>query len=212
MSDAPRDESFRQRLLRELESVDRQMENELKSRSRPSTSDGTPYHNESPTKRLPSASSTRARKISEADGAQSDRQSVALRQQLQVMELQIATSDRVRQHLEMCLRDMTSDLENSDGSKAYLERTRNRLSKENARLGELLEEEASTRRNSGGLQSKDIQAMWNQFKSTLAHEQESYTRLEESRKALVGWLFLVTCSCADLHGAASPTEDCANGA
>jgi myosin heavy chain 9/10/11/14 len=185
MSDAPRDEGFRQRLLRELESVDKQMEKEMKSRSRPRVSDVKPIANGDASKRSPSASSTRTRKVSEADAPSSDRQAHVLRQQLQVLELQIATSDRIRQHLESCLREMTVDLENSDGSKAYLEKTRGRLARENARLAELIEEEAATRRNTDSAQLKDVQAMWAQFKSTITREQESYSRLDESRKALV---------------------------
>lgn len=184
MSDGPRDEGFRQRLLRELETVDRQMENELKSRSRPRASD---VHLGNGTLSARSASATsRTRKVSESmDSPAPDRQAQALRQQLQVLELQMATSDRIRQHLESCLHEMTVDLENSDGSKAYIEKTRTRLSRENARLAELIEEEANTRRSSDSAQYKDVQAMWAHFKNTIAHEQESYSRLEESRKALV---------------------------
>jgi myosin protein heavy chain len=187
MSDNPRDETFRQRLLRELESVDKQMENEMKSRSRPRASDVASFGNGGLTARSTSASTSRTRKVSESadiPGAP-DRQSQALRQQLQVLELQMATSDRVRQHLESCLREMTVDLENSDGSKAYLEKTRTRILRENARLAELLEDEANTRRGADNAQLKDVQAMWAQFKTTIAQEQESYSRLEESRKALV---------------------------
>jgi hypothetical protein len=48
-------------------------------------------------------------------------------------------------HLESSIWDMTADLENSDGSKHFLQRYRTRLAKENACLAELLEEEAQAR-------------------------------------------------------------------
>jgi myosin protein heavy chain len=185
MSDGPRDEGFRQRLLRELETVDKEMENGTKSRPRARFSDVGSLGNGTLSSQSISDTS-RTRKVSEtAESGAPDRQSQALRQQLQVLELQMATSDRIRQHLESCLHEMTVDLENSDGSKAYLEKTRTRLSRENARLAELIEEESKTRRSSDSAQYKDVQAMWAQFKNTIAHEQESYSRLEESRKALV---------------------------
>jgi myosin protein heavy chain len=189
MSDSPRDDGFRSRLLRELEAVDQQMELESNARSRVKSGDAFATPTGSPSKRPSSQSNgARARKVSESESMShtSDRQATALRQQLQVLELQMVTSDRVRQHLESCLREMTADLENSDGSKQYLEKTRARLAKENARLAELMEEESSTRRDTDTAQLEGVQAMWNKFKRTIAREQESYSRLEESRKALVG--------------------------
>lgn len=188
MSDAaPRDDSFRSRLLRELQLADEEMEREMGSRpdvSRGKGSDPRVMANMTPTKR--SANGTRDRKTSQSEPPHAtDRQANALRQQLQVLEVQMATSDRVRQHLESSLHDLTSDLDNSDGSKQFLERTRARLSRENARLAELLEEEAEARRTTESAKTDGVQALWKKFKTTIANEQESYSRLEESRKALV---------------------------
>ena len=97
----------------------------------------------------------------------------------------MAASERVRRHLETSLRDMIADLENSDGSKQFLQQYRSRLTKENARLAELLEEEAEARRAAESAQIDGIQAMWTKFQNTITAERENYARLEESRKALV---------------------------
>ena len=110
----------------------------------------------------------------------------ALKQEVQLLEIQMAASTRVRHHLEGLLREMTAELENSDGSQQSLERYRNRLAKEKARLAELLEDEAEARRAAEAAQLQDVQAMWKKFQDTLVKERDSYSRLEESRKALVG--------------------------
>jgi myosin protein heavy chain len=129
---------------------------------------------------------TRARKESHPEPARTtDKQVTALKQQVQVLELRMAASERVRRHLETSIRDMTVDLENSDGSKQFLQQYRTRLAKENARLAELLEEEAQARRTAEAAQMDGVQAMWNKVQQTMADERESYSRLEESRKALV---------------------------
>jgi hypothetical protein len=57
----------------------------------------------------------------------------------------MAASERIRKHLEASTCDMTSDLENSDCSKQSLQQHRNHFNQENARLAELLAEEAETR-------------------------------------------------------------------
>ena len=118
-----------------------------------------------------------------------------LRQQVQALELQMAASTRIRQYLETSLREVTEELQNSDGSKQSFEACRSRLAKENARLAELLEEEAEARRAAQAAQLDGVQAMWDRFQNTIAQERESYTRLEESRKALVSD---GCCSCACL--------------
>ena len=109
----------------------------------------------------------------------------ALKQEVQLLEIQMAASTRVRHHLEALLRDMTSELENSDGSKQSLEQTRARLGREKAKLAELLQDEADARRAAQAAQLEDVQAMWKKFQNTLLEERESYARLEDSRKALV---------------------------
>lgn len=78
-----------------------------------------------------------------------------------------------------------ADLENSDGSKQSLQKHRTKLAAENARLGKLLEEEAEARRVAQAAQVDNIQSMWKKFQDTMNVERESYSRLEESRKALV---------------------------
>ena len=62
-------------------------------------------------------------------------------------------------------------------------------------LTESLQEEAEARREAEAAQLKDIQTMWQKFQTTLLEERESYSRLEESRKALVCGFRLVHTYC-----------------
>lgn len=185
----PKDDAFRTRLLRELQLVDEEMERELSSRAhiRGHGSDMRTMANVTPSKR--NGNTVRFRVDHEPprtpDKHEKQAQVSALKQEVQLLEIQMAASTRVRHHLEALLRDMTSELEKSDGSKQSLEQYRARLSKENARLSELLQDEAEARRAADAAQLKDVQSMWQKFQKTLLEERESYSRLEESRKALV---------------------------
>lgn len=185
-NDGSKDEQFRTRLLRELQLADEELQMEMSSRSRNLRGNKTAtlytIPNITPTKN----GVTRIRKDSQPETPRSsDRQVDALKQHVQVLELRMVASDRVRRHLEISIREMTSDLENSDGSKQFLQNYRARLAKENARLAELLEEETQARHSAEAAQMDGVQAMWTKVQQTMANERESYSRLEESRKALV---------------------------
>lgn len=191
----PKDEAFKSRLLRELQLADDELEREMLSRSqglRPSnTGSMQVMANVAPKKngaaRVPKASLPEPPRTPDKQAQVS-----ALKQEVQLLELQMAASTRVRQHLETLLRDMTAELENSDGSKQSLAQYRARLAREKGRLQELLEDEAEARRAAEAAQLQDVQAMWKKFQNTLVDERESYARLEESRKALVRFS-LVPC-------------------
>ncbi|KAI0780379.1 hypothetical protein BD413DRAFT_718 [Trametes elegans] len=191
MSSGPKDDSFRNRLLRELQLADEEMERELSHRSQTRHLTGNrtgeqTMANVTPTK--PRSNGTVRFKDTPTEiprtperRAQVDK----LRQQVQALELQMAASQRIRQYLETSLREVTEELQNSDGSKQSVEACRARLAKENAKLAELLQEEAEARRAAHAAQLDGVQAMWERFQTTISQERESYTRLEESRKALV---------------------------
>ncbi|TFY78541.1 hypothetical protein EWM64_g5472 [Hericium alpestre] len=191
MSGNVNDDSFRNRLLRELQLTEEELEKDLSSRSTPRTprrgSDARTLANVTPTKRTSHGTNgvLRARTAQVDSPRKSDGQIAALKQQMQVLEIKMAASDRVRQHLETSLRELTAELENSDGSKMSIQQYRNRLAKENSRLAELLEDEAEARRHAEAAQLDGIQEMWNKFQNTISAERDSYARLEESRKALV---------------------------
>lgn len=192
MDDSPKDDQFRSRLLRELQLADEELRMEMSSRSRELSGNKTAtvytLANVTPTKN----GAPRTRRESQPEPARAfDKQVTALKQQVQVLELRMAASERVRRHLETSIRDMTADLENSDGSKQFLQQYRARLAKENARLAELLEEEAQARRTAEAAHMDGVQAMWNKVQQTIADERESYSRLEESKKALVRLLYLL---------------------
>jgi myosin heavy chain 9/10/11/14 len=186
----PKDDMFRSHLLKELQLVDDDLEREMSARlatPRPTTEVKT-YGNVTPSKRASADVNgmLRARKDSQAEPPRTpDRQVSALQQQVQVLELRMMASDRVRQHLEASLREITAEFETNDGSKQSLQAHRSRLAREKARLAELLEEEAEARRTAEAAQMDGVKAMWNKFQSTISHERESYTKLENSRKALV---------------------------
>lgn len=190
MNSHPGDGDFQARLLHELQHADNVLEKEMSSRSRNlRSSNAQELHSlatVTPSKRSTENKTVSSRSGKEGDSSRGpDRQVAALKQQVQVLEVQMAASERVRHHLETSIREMTSDLENSDGSKQFLQQYRARLAKENAKLAELLEEEAEARRTAEAAQVDGVQAMWLKFQKTMAEERESYTRLEESRKALM---------------------------
>lgn len=192
MSNGSDHEPFRARLLQELQLAENAMEKELSSRSQRHSNNNSDIQTlaDSPQrKRIPSGSNGIMRTRKDSSHSESPRkndgQVNALKQQVQVLELKMAASDRVRQHLEVSLRELTAELDSSDGSVQSLQQYRGRLAKENGRLAELLEDEAEARRHAEAAQLTGIQEVWNKFQNTIAAERESYARLEESRKALV---------------------------
>ncbi|KAJ3985572.1 nonmuscle myosin heavy chain b [Lentinula detonsa] len=175
----PSDSTFQSRLLHELQVLDDELASDIYSKNVPQSN-----HDIRPS--TPSSKSKRhsSREAPRDTNKFSDTQIVALKQQVQVLELQMAASERVRHHLETSIREMTADLENSDGSKQFLQQYRSRLAKENKRLAELLEEEADARRSAEAAQIDGIQAVWAKFQKTIHDERQSYAKLEETRKAL----------------------------
>lgn len=184
LADGPQDVR-RDNVLRELQSAE-QASKEL-SPSNLGGSGARALANVRPDKRTSINGAVRPR--NEARSAPSPRKSdvqvAALKQQVQVLELRMAASERVRHHLEASIRELTVELEGGDGSKQFFEQFRQRLANENGRLSELLEDESEARRHAEAAQLDGVQAMWAKFQNTIAAERESYTRLEESRKALV---------------------------
>lgn len=188
MSSGPKDETFRARLLKELQLADEEMEREFMARGQlRGGPDARNMANVTPQKKSSHANGTpRSRKDSHPESPRSsDKQVKELRQQLQVLEMKMAASDRVRQHLESSLQEMTSELDNSDGTRHSVEQYRGRLSRENERLAELLQDEINARKAAETAQVGGDKELWAKFQSTISGERESYARLEESRKALV---------------------------
>lgn len=186
MNSGPTDSTFQSRLLQELQQFDDDLEKEFSSRGQ--SRGGLPNDRHSMANVTPSKRSMGRRseiKPPSSSSHPSDRQVTALRQHVQVLEIQMAASERVRQHLQSSIREMTAELDNTDGSKQSIQQYRARLSKENARLAELLSEEADARRASEAAQIDGVQAMWSKFQDTISEERLNYERLDESRKALV---------------------------
>lgn len=185
MTSGPKDESFRTRLLKELQLADEEMEREFTSRGQ--VRDTRSLANVTPQKRTPQTNGpSRSRRDSQPESSKtSDKQVTILRQQIQVLELRMAASDRVREHLENSLNELNAELDKSDGSIHSLEQYKVKTARENKRLLELLEDEREARRVAEAAQIGGDKELWDRFQSTIAGERESYARLEESRKALV---------------------------
>ncbi|KIJ56408.1 hypothetical protein M422DRAFT_150276 [Sphaerobolus stellatus SS14] len=189
-SSGSKDDTFRSRLLKELQLYDDDLDREMTPRRtgpRKSTELRT-YANVTPTKQRSSDANGlfRLRKDSKAEQPRTpDRQVTALKQQVEVLELRMLASERVRQHLEASLREISAEFENNDGSVQALQAHKARLARERARLAVLLEEEAEARRTSEATQMDGVKAMWDKFQNTIAQERESYTKLEDSRRALL---------------------------
>ncbi len=185
LASSPADPDFHSRLLREFQRAEESLQKELSVRPRNPRLSGAnelrPLSNHS----TPSRKALSATKSAIRTDEGTDRQVAVLKQQLQLLELQMAASESVRRHLEASIRTLTAELDKSDGSKQSLERYRAHLVQENTRLSELLKEEAEARQTAEAAQIDGVQAMWAKFQHAIGEERENYHRLEESRKALV---------------------------
>jgi myosin protein heavy chain len=122
MDDSPKDDHFRSWLLRELQLADEELRIEISSRFRNLPGNKTAalhtVSNLTPMKN----GVTQTRKESQPEPIRtSDKEVTVLKQHVQLLELGMAASECVRGHLETSLRDLTADLENSDGSKYSLQ-------------------------------------------------------------------------------------------
>ena len=193
LASSPADPDFHSRLIREFQRAEESLQKELSVRPRNPRLSGAnelrPLSNHS----TPSRKALSAAKSGIRDEG-TDRQVAALKQQLQLLELQMAASESVRRHLEASVRTLTAEFDKSDGSKQSLEHYRAHLVQENTRLSELLKEEAEARRTAEASQIDGVQAMWAKFQHAIAEERENYHRLEESRKALVNPMLIKTIS------------------
>lgn len=191
INSGPTDTDFHSRLLRELQRSDDLLDKERMSRlhrSRSSNANGLQPMSGNNTPRKSLTPKTHPRQSMNSESIRnSERQVAALKQQVQILEIQMVASERVRRHLETSIREMLTEVENGDGSKQFLQQYRARLARENAKLAELLQEETEARRTAEAAQVDGIQAMWAKFQKTLDDERDSYARLEESRKAIVSW-------------------------
>lgn len=190
LSSGPQDDNFRTRLFQELQQTESGLFKELNNRTqhlRDSEASGSRSFPNTPTKATnkPANGAIRSSKDLPPPPKTPDRQVDRLKQQVQSLELQMAASERVRRHLEASLRDMSAELETLDGSKQSLQSYKARLARENSRLNELLNDEAQARRASNSNHMDGLQSMWDKFESTITEERESYSRLDESRRALV---------------------------
>ncbi|KAG8883338.1 hypothetical protein FRB97_006763 [Tulasnella sp. 331] len=182
-SGGPKDDAFRSKLIRELELVDRELQREGSLHSH--------HHDSRSMANLPPSTPSKANGRTHHEAPRTpDRQAIQkatqeLRHQVQALELQMVASGRVRQHLESSLRELTEDLDNSDGSKQSLQAHRAKLARENARLMELLDDEGEARQTASSAQMDGVKAMWDKFQHTINSERESYSKLEESRRALL---------------------------
>lgn len=183
MKSGPSDPSFQARLLEELQSMQEEFIRDLPPQLQTSGVNGkNPNVNLTPSKR--SLGGRKSIDPSEVNKT-AEKQVATLKKHVEVLELKIVASERVRKHLEAAVREMSAELDNTDGSKEALRQYKARLAKENQRLSQLLAEEADARRAAEAAQVGGVQAMWTKFQTTIDEERLNFSRLEESRKALV---------------------------
>lgn len=199
-------DTFRERLLKELQAADDALAAELTPRPsrNPKRNSVQKFGNMAPNKRFSTPPGSngigRIRRDSQPPTESPrphDENATQLKQQVQVLELRIMASDRVRQHLEASLKGLTADLEKSDGSRQSLQAHKARVARENARLTDLLNQEAEARRTAEASQIDGINAMWKKFQNAIDGERESFTKLEDSRKALASFRFISLVPLAD---------------
>lgn len=185
----PKGDSFRDRLLKEIEESDQLLQQALVPRGAATTGvhEIRNYGNVSPVKRSSTPNGvTRSRNNSLPDAPRaSDGEVTGLRQQVQNMEIQMVASDRIRQHLQSSLKDLSAEVEQMDGSAQSVHAHRARIARDNERLRELLNEEAEARRISESKSLDNVKTLWNKFQNTITEERANYAKLEDSRKALV---------------------------
>jgi myosin heavy chain 9/10/11/14 len=184
------DSSFQSRLLREIEVLDDDLERKLRPKANHGRRSTNNFRASSSRRSGVGVATNLAPSSSSTTNAVSEKQVTALKQQVQLLELQVASSDRVRKHLENSLHDLTADLNTSDGSKQSLQRHREKLAQENVKLQALIADEADAHRTAKASEVDGVQAMWNKFQNTIDQERKNYARLEESRKALVSFYLL----------------------
>lgn len=185
----PTDPDFHSRLVREFEVAELALQKDLSGLRVPRQSDtGLSSVHSSPRRSLGTRRS-RSDMQSASRNSASEKQVEALKQQVHLLEVQMVASDRVRRHLEISVKELTAELEAIDGSKQALQQYKAKLMRENAKLTDLLREEAQARKTAEAAQADGVQAMWSKFQKAIIEERDNYARLEESKKALVRRVF-----------------------
>lgn len=103
------------------------------------------------------------------------------------MEIRMVSSERIRQHLQSALKDLSAEVERMDGSAESVHKHRDRIARDNVRLRELLDEEADAPRTSETKSMDSVKALWVKYQTTITEERANYAKLEDSRKALVSF-------------------------
>ena len=187
-------DTFRERIMKEIQAVDDTIAAEIVTKTpRHAKRNSVQFASIAPSKRFsmsistPSTGPSKDRRDSPSleRPRTPDRSATQLKQQVQALELRMAASDRVRQHLEATLHSVTTDLERSDGTKQSLQAHRAKIARENARLLDLLHQESEARRATEASQTDGVNSMWKKFQTTIDGERASYSRLEDSRKSMV---------------------------
>ncbi len=190
----PKDDSFKRRLLQEIDEASRQLQQDFGTGAPippSSLTETRPLNNTTPTKRSSIVNGVARPRMGSVDALPSnDSQINGLRRQVETLELQLASSDRVRQHIQSMLNDLAADLDSTDTSKQVLQAKKARLAKENRILNELLNAEQDSRRLLESGQLDSIKALWAKYQNTITEEKSKYAKLEDTRKALVRAWFM----------------------
>lgn len=186
------DKEFHSELVRAFQKADTTLKKESSPGPNHSRLNGPSNHQSISWQTSPRRSLYSPFDVSEKSKLDADKQISALKHHVQLLEVQMAVSTRIREHLETTLHALASELEKGDGSRSSMERYKATLIRENDRLTDLLREESVARNAAEVAQVTGIQAMWDMFQKTIVDEREKHVRLEESRKALVSFCPMVT--------------------
>ncbi|KAF8320349.1 nonmuscle myosin heavy chain b [Clavulina sp. PMI_390] len=189
----PKGDSFKERLLKEIEESDQLLQQTFLSRGAGTTSvhEIRNLNNMSPVKRstTPNGANgiigTRSRNNSLPEPRASDTDTNNLRQQLQAMEVQMVASDRVRQHLQSSLKELSADVEKMDGSAQSMHNYRTRAAKDAERLKALMAEELEAQRLSESKSAENVKVLWTKYQTAIADERANSAKADDSRKALL---------------------------
>ena len=193
MTQMPKGDSFRDRLLREIEESDELIQRELLPRGATTTGVAEIRNHSNISPKRSSLTNgfgngaTRSRNNSLPDTPRNETELTNLRQQVQNMEIQMVSSERIRQHLQSALKDLSAEVERMDGSAESVHKHRDRITRDNVRLRELLDEEADALRISETKSMDSVKALWVKYQTTITEERANYAKLEDSRKALVSF-------------------------
>ena len=125
-----------------------------------------------------------AAKFAAEDARRAQEKAQNLQNQLTALELQVSVGQRVRSHLENQVKEMTADMDARGGANFSLDNARRKLSRDNARLSELIREESAARKSAEIALLNGEASLRKEFQDRLS-KLSGDAREDETRRALL---------------------------